>query len=171
MTRMTAMAVAVALLLAGCADPGTQGEAAAPTGRPVAPVESGSGGAGRPSDPQAEFGVRTFARAPSGLDLEVGGVACTASSGAAVVRFRSPARVVLPDTGEGMRVVCAGGGRAGEAFVEARQAFATGGWRAAPSLGISLGSGGRVGTGIGVGLSPVAVPAGVTYDDVRVTLR
>jgi hypothetical protein len=152
-------------LLAGCA----------PQAPPAPPATPTAAGAAAPARGVADFTVRTAARAPSGVDLEVRGVECVATSGAATTAFRSPARVVLPDVGQGVRVACAGGGRSGEAVVEARQAFQRGGWRAAPSIGVSIGAGGgrgtRVGTGLGVNVAPVAVPAGVAYDDVRVVLR
>jgi hypothetical protein len=162
--RRVVLLIAV-VSLAGCA---------APAGRDL-PSVIGSPVPGAAPAPlargEADFTVRTVSRGASGREFEIGGIDCTATSGDAVAAFRSPARVILPDTGQGIRVVCAGGGRSGEAWVEARQAFARGGWRAAPSIGLSIGSGGRVGTGIGIGLAPVAVPAGVTYDDVRVALR
>jgi hypothetical protein len=157
----TMAALGAVLLLAGCA-----------AQVPPAPPAAGPPG---PARAQADFVVRTVAQSPAGLSLEVRGVDCVASSGAAVTRFTSPARVSLPDAGEGVRVECVGGERRGVAFVQPRQAFARGGWQPSPSVGLSVGTGGRggtrVGTGIGVGVSPVAVPAGVAYDDVRILLR
>lgn len=154
-----------AVSLSGCAAPASR-DLPTVIGMPAAGAATAAAATG-----EADFTVRTVSRGASGREFEIGGIDCTATSGDAVAAFRSPARVVLPDTGQGIRVVCAGGGRSGEAWVEARQAFARGGWQAAPSIGLSIGSGGRVGTGIAIGLAPVAVPAGVTYDDVRVALR
>lgn len=119
----------------------------------------------------AEFTVRTVAQARSGADVEVAGVDCTASSGGAVTRFRSPAQVAIIDDGSGVRVACAGGGRQGMALVQARPEYRATGWRAAPSIGVGIGSGGGWGLGLGAGVSPVRTVAGVGYDDVRVVLR
>jgi hypothetical protein len=139
---------------------------------PEAPPAAGPPG---PARAQAEFVVRTVAETPAGRTLEVRGIDCVATSGAAATRFASPARVSIPDAGEGVRVDCAGGDRRGGALVLPRQAFARGGWQAYPTIGIGVGTGWgggtRVGTGLGVDVSPVAVPAGVAYDDVRILLR
>jgi hypothetical protein len=124
-----------------------------------------------PARGRAEFTVRTVARAPSGLDLEVRGVECTAASGGEVVAFHSPARVAITDAGTGVRVQCAGGGRQGAALVQARQDYETGGWRAWPSIGIGIGTGGGVDLGVGANVSPVPVPAGLVYPDLRLALR
>ncbi len=124
-----------------------------------------------PAQGLAEFTVRTVAQTRSGADVEVAGIDCTANSGRAVTRFRSPAQVAIIDDGSGVRVACAGGGRQGTALVQARQEWRTGGWRAAPSIGVGIGSGGGWGVGLGAGVSPVRAPAGIGYDDVRVVLR
>lgn len=124
-----------------------------------------------PTQGLAEFTVRTVAQARSGADVEVAGVDCTATSGGAVTRFRSPARVTIIDDGSGVRVTCAGGGRQGTALVQARPEWRTSGWRASPSIGVGIGSGGGWGVGLGAGVSPVRTASGVAYDDVRVVLR
>lgn len=158
------VAAAVLAGLAGCAREAPP----APAAVAVAPAPSAIEA---PSRGPAEFTVRTVARAPSGLDLEVPGVRCTAASGGELVTFRSPAQVAITDSGSGVRVVCAGGGRQGTALVQARQDYEAGGWRAWPSIGIGIGTGSGVDIGVGANVSPVPVPSGLVYPDVRVALR
>lgn len=158
------LGIALVSALAAC----TREAPPAPRAVPASPAPAALDA---PARGPAEFSVRTVARAPSGLDLEVRGVQCTAASGGETVRFLSPARVAITDSGTGVQVVCAGGGRRGTALVQARQDYETGGWRAWPSLGVSIGTGRGLGVGAGANVSPVPVPAGLVYDDVKVALR
>jgi hypothetical protein len=130
---------------------------------------------GLPDRAANAFTVRTFAAAPSGLDLEVRGVDCSAEAEGFRTDFRTPAAVVVPTAGPSYRPVtvrCAGGGRSGAAIAAPRAGTRSGGVSVMPSIGIGVGSGGDFGVGIGTWLAPSQVPDGtLVYDDVRVVLR
>ncbi len=137
--------MALALLAAGCA---ASPELPAPVVRPG--VRAGA--ILPPAQGETGVEVRTFVM-EGGARREVAGATCRLESDGFEGSFRTPARVVVPDSGPAAPVLgfaCTDGARQGSGSVRAylRGERGLGGW---PAVGVSVGTGRHSNVGVSVG--------------------
>ena len=127
-------AMVLALCAAACAVERT------PPGAEVVGVTPVEGAAWPAREGTAGLTVRTVATDPAGATKELRGAACTATSALYAARFRTPARLALPDFGEAsppVEVTCAAGAGEGSGTATPVGGRGLGGW---PALGMSVSS-------------------------------
>ncbi len=118
--------------------------------------------------------VRAFASS-GGVASEVNGAECDLASPYSTARFIAPATISVPDFGAAtppLRITCAQGGQKGtlDVFPQLRSAPGGTGW---PVIGISVGTGGYSGVGVGGFWTGGGGPAvqQTIYPDARIMMQ
>jgi hypothetical protein len=156
--------VTTAVLLAGCAVPNGPADLAATRAQPTAGVEA------PPAQGETSVVVRVF----NAAGAEVAGVGCSVASPYVATEMTAPGRVLMPDYGSQAPVVsvsCSDGTLSGATEVAPQAGWERGlyGW---PSVGLSVGSEGGVGMGVGwYGGSATAGTPAPRYPEARVVLN